>query len=170
MARGRQLQALLRRVALGKADGWKGSLIELALPVAFASLLVLVKSIADVYDSPAVAYSCGPARPFDESTPTLGELGWLGCYVRPELPACPIDTYLLRQTFLLALSPFRSRDIFDGAGTLAPEDCAHRGAQPLDGRHPPGHDPQLHQDLRRRAGRTPHRLRSRHGHLARLEP
>ena len=93
MARGRQLQALLRRVALGKADGWKGSLIELALPVAFASLLVLVKSIADVYDSPAVAYSCGPARPFDESTPALGELGWLGCYVRPELPACPIDTY-----------------------------------------------------------------------------
>ena len=119
MARGRQLQALLRRGALGKADGWKGSLIELALPVAFASLLVLVKSIADVYDSPAVAYSCGPARPFDESTPALGELGWLGCYVRPELPACPIDTYLLRQTFLLALSPFRSRDIFDGAGTTA---------------------------------------------------
>ena len=27
------------------------------------------------------------------------------------------EMYLLRQTFLLALSPFRSRDIFDGAGT-----------------------------------------------------
>ena len=84
MGRARQLQALMRRAALGKLDGWQGSLIELALPIGFASLLILLKDLADVYDSPNVAYSCGPARPFDDSTPGLPpDLGWLGCYQRP---------------------------------------------------------------------------------------
>ena len=93
MGRPRQLQALMRRVMLGKLSEWQGSIIELLLPIGFASLLILLKDLADVYDSPNVAYSCGPARPFDTSTPELGDLGWLGCYQRPELPACPIDTY-----------------------------------------------------------------------------
>ena len=94
MGRARQLQALMRRAALGKLDGWQGSLIELALPIGFASLLILLKDLADVYDSPNVAYSCGPARPFDDSTPGLPpDLGWLGCYQRPAEPLCPIDTY-----------------------------------------------------------------------------
>ena len=127
MGRSRQLQALMRRVMLGKrkytsnlplvisrscserllcdfqdfserllvvpVSEWQGSIIELLLPIGFASLLILLKDLADVYDSPNVAYSCGPARPFDISTPEIGDLGWLGCYQRPELPACPIDTY-----------------------------------------------------------------------------
>eukprot|EP01044_Picomonas_judraskeda_P023217 COSAG03_NODE_6021_length_1129_cov_2.721359_1_plen_234_part_10 len=94
MGRARQLQALMRRAALGKLDGWKGSIVELLLPIGFAALLILLKDLADVYDSPNVAYSCGPARPFDSTTAGLPpDLGWLGCYQRPELPLCPIETY-----------------------------------------------------------------------------
>ena len=94
MGRARQLQALMRRAALGKLDGWKGSIVELLLPIGFAALLILLKDLADVYDSPNVAYSCGPARPFDNTTAGLPpDLGWLGCYQRPELPLCPIETY-----------------------------------------------------------------------------
>lgn len=101
MGRARQLQALMRRAALGKIDGWKGSLVELALPIGFAALLILLKDLADVYDSPNVAYSCGPARPFDNSTAGLPpDLGWLGCYQRPEQPLCPIDTYYQDQVEL----------------------------------------------------------------------
>ena len=37
----------MRRAALGKLDGWKGSIVELLLPIVFAALLILLKDLAD---------------------------------------------------------------------------------------------------------------------------
>lgn len=37
---------------------------ELFLPVAFMALLILIKSVTDVYDSPAVAFYCGNVYPW----------------------------------------------------------------------------------------------------------
>ena len=93
----RQLKALVRRGILVKLSGWKGSLVELALPIAFSSLLVLLKTIADIQESPNVAYSCGPAAPFDARPvdagvlpPTTESLAWLGCFIMPQsLPTPP---------------------------------------------------------------------------------
>eukprot|EP01048_Picozoa_sp_COSAG05_P024108 COSAG05_NODE_5518_length_1154_cov_1.376303_1_plen_307_part_01 len=87
----RQLGALVRRGLLAKLYTWQGSLLELLLPVAFSALLVLLKYYATVYESPAVAYSCGPAAPFsfDPPAPVLGgDLSWLGCYQEPAGGVC----------------------------------------------------------------------------------
>ncbi len=40
------------------------------------------------------------------------------------------DEYLLRQTFLLILSPFRSTDLFGGAGTTASRCPSRRARRP----------------------------------------
>jgi hypothetical protein len=68
---------------LSKLAGWQGTLLELVLPIAFASLLLLLKNVATIYEAPNVAYSCGPARPFDASVPVVGDLGWVGCLQQP---------------------------------------------------------------------------------------
>ena len=73
-----QLSALLRRGLLAKRANLAGSLLELALPIAFTTLLLLLKDLATVYEAPNIAYSCGPAAPFDLSEPAIppdGELG-----------------------------------------------------------------------------------------------
>jgi hypothetical protein len=43
----RQLGGLVRRGCLGKLDSWKGSILELVLPIGFASLILLLKGLAD---------------------------------------------------------------------------------------------------------------------------
>ena len=94
----RQTLALVRRGLLVKLHGWKGSLLELLLPIGFGCLLILLKSVATVYESPNVAYSCGPARPFDDRVPDpagfpgAASLAWLGCYVPPQELQPPGDT------------------------------------------------------------------------------
>ena len=50
MGRARQLQALMRRAALGKLDGWKGSIVELLLPIGFAALLILLSLSAGSWE------------------------------------------------------------------------------------------------------------------------
>jgi hypothetical protein len=85
--------ALVRRGLLVKLHGWKGSLLELLLPIGFGCLLILLKSVATVYESPNVAYSCGPARPFDDRVPDPpASLAWLECYVPPQELQPPGDT------------------------------------------------------------------------------
>eukprot|EP01047_Picozoa_sp_COSAG01_P079679 COSAG01_NODE_15204_length_1361_cov_7.321712_1_plen_394_part_01 len=82
--RGALLRGLLRRRAAPLR-----TLAELLVPLGLLSLLVLVKDLANTYDAPAIAYTCGPARPFDESQPELfpPDPGWVGCFQRPD--ECP---------------------------------------------------------------------------------
>ena len=61
--------ALLKNWRLKRAS-WKATLAELLIPVIAMALLTLLKSISTDYDSPNVAYACGPAASFmsaDES-------------------------------------------------------------------------------------------------------
>ena len=68
---------------------WFSTLFEIGIPVSMMALTVLLKDLSTQYDAPSIAYTCGPARPFDTSQPELFpevNLAWLGCYERP--PVC----------------------------------------------------------------------------------
>lgn len=60
----RQLNVMLWKNYLLKKANVLSLLAELFLPVLFMSLLILIKSITDVYDSPTIAYYCGQAYPW----------------------------------------------------------------------------------------------------------
>ena len=71
-----------------------GFLAELFLPVIFMALLIMIKSLTDVYDSPSVAYYCGNAYPWFYSSPnSLDELvtqdGPFDCLVKPATCSLP---------------------------------------------------------------------------------
>jgi hypothetical protein len=61
---GRQLGAILWKNWLLKVAGKWSTLAELLLPVGFMALLILIKSITSVYDSPDIAYHCGNSDPW----------------------------------------------------------------------------------------------------------
>ena len=86
---GRQLQGVLWKNLLLKRAAWFATLFEVAIPVGMMALTVLLKDLSTQYDAPSIAYTCGPARPFDTSQPSLMPFGmaWLGCYQRPDV--CP---------------------------------------------------------------------------------
>ena len=86
---GRQLQGVLWKNLLLKRAAWFATLFEVAIPVGMMALTVLLKDLSTQFDAPSIAYTCGPARPFDTSEPALApfDLGWLGCYQRPDV--CP---------------------------------------------------------------------------------
>ena len=83
----RQLRGVLWKNALLKRAGWLSTLFEVAVPVAMMSLTVLLKDLSTQYDNPAIAYTCGPARPFDTSQPALLPVPdvWLDAAPPPEL-------------------------------------------------------------------------------------
>ena len=85
----RQLGAVLWRNVLLKRAAWFSTIFEVAVPVSMMALTVLLKDLSTQFDAPSIAYTCGPARPFDTSVPSLIplDLAWLGCYQRPEV--CP---------------------------------------------------------------------------------
>jgi ATP-binding cassette subfamily A (ABC1) protein 3 len=85
----RQLRGVLWKNALLKKAAWFSTLSEIAIPVSLLALTVLLKDLSTQYDAPSIAYTCGPARPFDTSQPSIVplDLAWLGCFQRPEL--CP---------------------------------------------------------------------------------
>lgn len=66
------LKAILWKNLLLKRANVFGTLGEILIPVFFMALLILIKSITSVYDSPNVAYYCGQAFPwfYSESLPT----------------------------------------------------------------------------------------------------
>ncbi|RYH30059.1 hypothetical protein EON65_06455 [archaeon] len=74
-----------------------GFLAELFLPVAFMALLILIKSITSVYDSPNVAYYCGNTYPWSYSaTPpqTLEQLVTKSPYYCTQKPnTCSVGHY-----------------------------------------------------------------------------
>eukprot|EP01031_Cornospumella_fuschlensis_P022275 gene22275-27238_t len=92
-----QLKAILWKNWLLKKAHLAGFLAELFLPVAFMALLILIKSITSVYDSPNVAYYCGNTYPWSYSdTPptTLEELVTSTPYYCTQKPnTCSIPHY-----------------------------------------------------------------------------
>jgi hypothetical protein len=59
-----QLNSILwKNMMLKQAHIWSFA-AELFLPVVFMALLIYIKSVTDIYDSPAVAYYCGNAYPW----------------------------------------------------------------------------------------------------------
>ena len=105
----RQLRGVLWKNALLKRAGWLSTLFEVAVPVAMMSLTVLLKDLSTQYDNPAIAYTCGPARPFDTSQPALlpvPDVAWVGCLQRPaECAPGAEDTQGYYQLALPALPP-----------------------------------------------------------------
>eukprot|EP01038_Epipyxis_sp_PR26KG_P005748 gene5748-7937_t len=59
-----QLKSILYKNWLLKRAHIAGFAAELLLPVLFLCLLILIKSITDVYDSPDIAYYCGNTAPW----------------------------------------------------------------------------------------------------------
>ena len=55
----RQLRMMLYKNFLQKRVAWASTAAEVALPVAFMLLLVLIKQITTQYDAPNVDYACG---------------------------------------------------------------------------------------------------------------
>ena len=60
----RQLQAILWKNWLLKKTHAMSTLAEIALPIGFMGLLILIKSITSVSDSPNIAYHCGQTYPW----------------------------------------------------------------------------------------------------------
>lgn len=77
--------------------GPSGFLAELLLPVAFMALLILIKTITSVYDSPNIAYYCGNAWPWYYSTfPSAdpNQMMMQPPYTCTQKPAtCSLDNY-----------------------------------------------------------------------------
>lgn len=85
----KQLKAILwKNYLLKKAHPWS-SLAEILLPVFFMALLILIKSITSVYDSPNIAYYCGNTFPWHYTTSTTSIP--LDCLMEP--PTCSKDNY-----------------------------------------------------------------------------
>lgn len=70
---------------------------ELFLPVAFMGLLILIKTITTVYDSPNVAYYCGNAYPWFYSSTAISNANDLPqsipyvCTMKPD--TCSLGNY-----------------------------------------------------------------------------
>ena len=64
----KQLKVVLWKNWMLKKNHWMSSIVEILLPVAFMLLLIQIKSVTDIYDSPNVAYFCGNAFPWYYST------------------------------------------------------------------------------------------------------
>ena len=78
----RQLGAVLWRNVLLKRAAWFSTIFEVAVPVSMMALTVLLKDLSTQFDAPSIAYTCGPARPFDTSVPSLIPLD-LACRSQP---------------------------------------------------------------------------------------
>ena len=70
----RHLKTIIWKNYLLKRSHWMGFAAELLLPVLFMSLLILIKTITSIYDSPNVAYYCGNVWPwhYSETMPFSG--------------------------------------------------------------------------------------------------
>ena len=64
----------------GQRAAWVGTLFEVLIPVGMMSLTVLLKDLSTQFDAPAIAYTCGPARP------SQGPPGRSRCW--PAQPLC----------------------------------------------------------------------------------
>ncbi len=65
-----------------------GFLGEIFLPVGFMALLIMIKSITSVYNSPTIAYHCGNVFPwFYNDQPILGDISNEAPYVCTQKPS-----------------------------------------------------------------------------------
>ncbi|CAM9094590.1 unnamed protein product, partial [Laminaria digitata] len=91
----RQMGAMLRKNALLKRADWRQTTAEVAIPALFMLLLVWIKSLTTVYDSPAAGYSCGQTIPWqyeDRLNPaTFVETPLFQCLQKP--PNCSANNY-----------------------------------------------------------------------------
>ncbi|CAM9319832.1 unnamed protein product [Sphacelaria rigidula] len=60
----RQMGAMLRKNYLLKKADWRQTVAEVVLPGLFMLLLVWIKSLTTVFDSPTAAYTCGQTIPW----------------------------------------------------------------------------------------------------------
>lgn len=89
---GRQLGAILWKNWLLKVAGKWSTVAELLLPVGFMALLILIKSITSVYDSPDIAYHCGNSYPWQYGSSLSTEATFpYSCLVKPA--QCEVDNY-----------------------------------------------------------------------------
>jgi len=91
----RQLRVMLWKNALSRMYHWPSTLFDLLVPMLFMFLLVWIKSLTTVYDSPNIAYTCGQTPPWfysqdiDILSPQKTEL--LSCLQMPE--ECRAENY-----------------------------------------------------------------------------
>ena len=81
----RQLSVILWKNILLKKSAFLTTILELFIPVAILSLLVLIKNITEVIDSPPVAYFCGNSYPwfYNKSLYELEGLAPFLCLFKP---------------------------------------------------------------------------------------
>ena len=101
------LKAILWKNLLLKRANLFGTLGEILSPVFFMALLILIKSITSVYDSPNIAYYCGQAFPwfYSESTPPIWDPSVVNsapvpCLFKPT--ECTADNYYQKKSFYVA--------------------------------------------------------------------
>jgi len=86
------LRAILWKNYLLKTSAPVTTIMEIAIPVAFMGLLILIKSVTTSIDSPAVAYYCGQAAPWFYTTNlTETNIGPLQCALQPT--QCTVPNY-----------------------------------------------------------------------------
>ena len=81
------MKAILWKNALLRSTAPLSTLVEITMPVLFMLLLTWIKTLANDYNSPAIAYMCGQTYPWNyaESASDLYPTGALGqCLVPPE--------------------------------------------------------------------------------------
>eukprot|EP01040_Poterioochromonas_malhamensis_P010514 gene10514-11447_t len=91
-----QLKAILWKNWLQKKAHFSGFLAELLLPVFFMVLLIMIKQITDVYDSPNIAYFCGNVYPwfYGETINVNDPLSTTSPLLCTQKPAtCTADSY-----------------------------------------------------------------------------
>ncbi|CBJ29591.1 conserved unknown protein [Ectocarpus siliculosus] len=91
----RQMGAILKKNALLKMADWRQTLAEVTIPALFMLLLVWIKSLTTVYDSPATNYTCGQTIPwqYEESLDpaTMLQSPLFKCLQKP--PGCTAENY-----------------------------------------------------------------------------
>ncbi len=93
MVLARQLRAILwKNVLLKNAHKWSTA-AEILLPVLFMTILIFIKLITTVYDSPNIAYHCGNTFPWHYSDSLSSGDGGLpySCLEKP--PSCSTSNY-----------------------------------------------------------------------------
>mmetsp|Transcript_62430 Transcript_62430/g.122842 ORF Transcript_62430/g.122842 Transcript_62430/m.122842 type:complete len:2323 (-) Transcript_62430:80-7048(-) len=88
-----QLKSILWKNWLLKKAHFSGLMAEILLPVIFMALLIMIKNLTSVYNSPSIAYYCGNAYPWFY-TSTIGDIDNnkpLTCLQQPD--TCDVDNY-----------------------------------------------------------------------------
>lgn len=94
-----QLGAILKKNLLIRWRRFGGFMLEIWLPVLFLCLLILIKGLTDIYDSPTIDYSCGQVDPWNYAASNASWSTLATCAQEPD--TCSAKHYYRKQKTLV---------------------------------------------------------------------